>query len=163
MVRAVAGEHDGAALVAAPAVVGAGDLEGELVGLAAARREREDRIVDRDELGEHLRELDRLRMREPGVEGDEVELADLPRDALADLSPAVPDLAGAEMAAGVEQHASLGVPDVRALGADDHARVLVRIGGLELPEVGEEVADRMPCALPHLPRPPAPRARVSTP
>ena len=90
-------------------------------------------------------------MREPGVERDEVELADLARDALADLAPPVPDLAGAEVAAGVEQHAPLGVPDVRALGADDQPRILVRVGALELPEVGEEVADRMPRALPHLP------------
>ena len=61
-----------------------------------------------------------------------------------DLAPAVADLAGAEMAAGVEQLATLDVPDVRALGADDHPRVLVRKGGLELAEVGEEVTDRVP-------------------
>ncbi len=80
-------------------------------------------------------------VRDAGVEGDELEFPDLVGDALRHLGAAMADLAGAEMAAGVEQAVAVLVEDIGALAADDHLRVAVGILALEGGEVGKEMAD----------------------
>ena len=81
-------------------------------------------------------------VRDAGVERDELELRDLLGDALRPLRLApMADLAGAEMAAGVEQAVAVLVEDIGAFAADDHLRIAVGIFALEGGEIGEEVAD----------------------
>ena len=143
MVRAVARQDHNPIVVPAPAVVRADDLERELVGLAAAQRERDDRIVDRQQAREGVRELDCLRVRNAGIERDELELLDLSRHPEPDLPAAVPDLRRTEVAAGIEKAMARVVPHVRAFPAHDHSRVLRGIALLERTEIGEEVTNGM--------------------
>ena len=72
---------------------------------------------------------------------------DLVGDAARHLGAAMADLAGAEMAAGVEQAIALLVEDIGALAADDHLRIAVGIFALQRGEVGEEMADVFPGAI----------------
>ena len=120
---------------------GAGDLEGELVRFAARVGEGEDRLVADGDLRQALGELGDVDMRDAGIEGDELERLHLVGDPSRHLRPAVADLAGAEVAAGVEQPVAVLVEDIGALAAHDHLRIAVGILALEGGEVGEEVAD----------------------
>jgi hypothetical protein len=141
VVGAVARQDDCALGLAAARVVGAGELEGEVVGLRPARREREDRVVHRHESGEPLGELDRLGVRRAGVERSELQRRRLGGHALADLTAAVADHARAEVVAGVEQAAPGVVVQVGPLAARDQPRIHARIARLEITEVRMDVAD----------------------
>jgi len=137
----------GAVRLAAAGVKGAGDLEGELVRLAARVCEGEDRLVADHDLRQALGQLGDVDVRNPRVERDELEFLDLVGDPLCHFGAAMADLAGAEMAAGVEQAIALLVEDIGALAADDHLRVAVGVLALQRGEVGEEMADVFPGAI----------------
>ena len=141
MIRAEPRDDLGAVGLAAACMQGARDLEGELVRFAAGVGEGEDRLVADHDLRQALGEFGDVDVRDAGVEGDELEFPDLVGDALRHLGAAMADLAGAEMAAGVEQAVALLVEDIGALAADDHLRIAVGILALEGGEVGEEMAD----------------------
>jgi hypothetical protein len=153
VIRAVAEEDPVAAGLAAAAVIRARQLEGEVVGLAAARGEGEDRVVQRHHGGKARRQLGDSLVGHPGVERRELEPPDLRRDPLRDLLPPVPDHPGAEVVAGVEQLPVLVVEEVGALPAGDHARVGPGIPLLERGEVRQEMANGAArghaCALNH--------------
>src|SRR6185312_11306942 len=140
MVGVRAGHDLEAPALSAHTPVGTRQLEGDVVGLAAARGEREARIRhghERAELGGQPR--DRL-VGEARLEAHEVELPDLVRDGVRHRSAAVTDLADTEADAGVQRAVAVLVEEVGALRADDHARIGAREGLIERGEIAREMA-----------------------
>ncbi len=126
VIRAGARDDLGARRLAAPGMVGAGDLEGELVRFAARVGEGEHRLLAHRDLRQALGELGNVDVRDTGIKGDELERPGLLGDAPGDLGTTMADLAGAEVAAGVEQAVAVLVEDVGTLAADDHLGVARR-------------------------------------
>ena len=141
VVGAEPGDDLGALRRAAAGVVGAGDLEGELVRFAARIGEGEHRLVAHHDAGEPFRQLRDIDVRDAGIERDELERLDLGGDAAGHFGATMADLAGAEVAAGVEQAMAVLVEDIGTLAADHHLGVAVGILALECDEIGKEVAD----------------------
>ena len=109
--------------------------------LATGIGEGEDRLFAHHDAGKALSELGDIDVGNAGIEGDELELPGLVGYAAGDLGAAVADLAGAEMAAGVEKPVAVLVEDIGALAADDHLGISGRILALEGGEIREEMAD----------------------
>ena len=124
----------------------AGDLDGELVALASAAAERYAGIVHRQDAAEPLGITNGDVVGVAGVERGELEPLRLLRHAPGDFLAPVPDVAGAEMVAGIEQPPSRVVEDVRAFSAHDDARIDARILLFEAREIGQEVPQASLCA-----------------